>query len=109
MKISSVIIFALLLVGCASRPPSAALTAEEARSVALRLANDQAFAVYQCRPFRDGQPAKFVASHWVWAGREGYGHGDIQATVALAADGSTNHVELQLFDSQNEFLLRRQF
>jgi hypothetical protein len=106
MKISPIIIFTLFLTGCASQPPGAALTAEQARSVALQLANDKAFTVYQCRPFRDGQPARFVSGRWEWAGREGYGHGDIEAIVALAADGSTNHVDLQLFDSQNELLLR---
>jgi len=103
MKISCIIISALLLVGCASKPHSASLTAEQAKSAAMRLANDKASAFYHCQPFRDGKPAQFVAGHWVWVGRQGYGHGDFQATVELAADGSTNNVDLQLCDSQVPF------
>jgi hypothetical protein len=67
----------------------------------MRLANDKAVTLYQHQPFVAGQPAQFVAGHWHWAARQGFGRGDIQATVELAADGSTNSVGLQLFDSQN--------
>ena len=101
MKTPFIIISALLLVGCANTRQSASLTAEQARTVALRLANDKAISLYHCRPFIDGQPAQFVEGHWRWVERQGYGHVDFQATVALAADGSTNNVDLQLFDSQN--------
>jgi hypothetical protein len=110
-----------LIVGCGKKspsssatPPSAqadaassspaaqpALTAEQATAVAVRLANEKALALYQHQPFVAGQPAQSVAGHWLWVARQGYGHGDIQATVELAADGSTNRVDLQLFDSQN--------
>jgi hypothetical protein len=97
MKSSCVIIFTLLLVGCAGTRQSASLTAEQAKTVAMRLANERAFTFYHCKPFRDDQPARLVAGHWVWTDRQGYGHGDIQATVEIAADGSTNNVDLQLF------------
>ena len=80
---------------------SASLTAEQAKTVAMRLANDKAFTLYHCQPFRDGQPARFVAGQWVWVDLQGFGHGDIQATVELAADGSTNSVDLKLLDSRN--------
>jgi len=75
----------------------------------MRLANDKAFTLYHCQPFRDGQPARFVSGHWVWVTQQGFGHSDFQATVELATDGSTNNVDLQLFDSQNQLLLQRQF
>jgi hypothetical protein len=84
---------------------SASLTAEQAKTVAMRLANDKASTLYHCQPFRDGQPARFVAGQWVWADLQGFGHGDIQATVKLAADGSTISVDLQLLDSRNQKLL----
>jgi len=94
MKTSRIIIFALLFVGCTSTHQSVSLTAEQAKTVAMRLASDKASTVYRCLPFRDGEPARFVAGHWVWIGYQGYGRGDIQATVELAADGSTNKVDL---------------
>ena len=85
---------------------SASLTAEQAKTVAMRLANDKASALYHCQPFRDGQPARFVAGQWVWVDLQGFGHSDIQATVELAADGSTNSVDLKLLDSRNQSRLR---
>jgi hypothetical protein len=101
MKALNIIIFTLVLVGCARPRQSASLTPDQAKTVAMRLASDKALTVYRCSPFRDGEPARFAADHWVWIGHQGYGHGDIQATVELAADGSTNSVVLQLLDSQN--------
>jgi hypothetical protein len=77
------------------------LTSEQATTLALQLANDQAATLYHSRPFQEGQPAKFTQGHWVWSDACGYGRGDIYATVELAADGSTNLVNLQLLDSQN--------
>jgi hypothetical protein len=103
MKTSCVIIFTLLLVGCASTRQNASLTAEQAKTVAMRLANDKAFTLYHCQPFRDGQPARFVAGHWIWVELQGFGNSDIQATVELAADGSTRNVNLQLLNSQELF------
>src|SRR6266481_5877421 len=100
MKTPCIIIFALLLVGCANTNQSALLTAEQAKTVAMRLANDKASSLYHCQPFRDGQSAQFVAGHWLWVKQQGFGHSDFQATVELAADGSTNKVDLQLLDSQ---------
>jgi len=80
--------------------PTALLSAEEAKTMAMRLANGKAFTLYHCQPFRDGQPSRFAAGQWVWVGQQGFGRGDIQATVELAADGSTNSVNLKLLDSQ---------
>ena len=98
MKITAIIAVTLLLVGCTST--SASLTAEQAKAVAMRLANDQAFTLYHCRPFHDGPPAQFVAGHWRWVERQGFGHSDIQATVELAADDSSHKVEVRILDSQ---------
>jgi hypothetical protein len=81
---------------------SASLTAEQAKTLAIRLANDKALTLYNRQPFRDGQPARFVAGQWVWDDLRGFGHGDIQATVKLAADGSTISVDLKLLDSRNQ-------
>jgi hypothetical protein len=100
MKTPYITFFALLLVGCAGTRQTALLTAEQAKTVAIRLANDKAFTLYHHQPFQDGQPAQFVAGRWVWVTKQGFGLGDIQATVELAADGSTNNVGLQVFYSQ---------
>lgn len=103
MKTLLVLILALVLIGCKSSPQSASLTTEQATTIALRLANDKASILYQRQPFADGQPAKIVSGHWLWVARQGFGHSDIQARVELAMDGSTNHVDLQLFNSENIF------
>ena len=101
MKTSLVVVLAFILVGCESSRQSASLTTEQATTIAMRLANDKASILYQRQPFVAGQPAQFVAGRWLWVARQGFGHGDIQVTVEIAADGSTNSVGLQLFDSQN--------
>ena len=49
MKTSFIVMFTLLLVGCASTRQTASLTAEQANTVALRLADDKAFTLYQCQ------------------------------------------------------------
>lgn len=104
MKTSGIIIFAFLLVGCASTHQSASLTAVQAQIVALRLANDKASTFYHRQPFHDGQPARFVADHWVWTDKQAFGRGDLEATVELAADGSTNNVDLNLLDYENLYM-----
>jgi hypothetical protein len=101
MKTSLIVVLAFILIGCKSSRQSASLTTEQATTTAMRLANDKASTLYQHQPFIAGQPAQFVEGHWLWVARQGFGRGDIQATVELAADGSTNSVDLQLFDSQN--------
>jgi hypothetical protein len=96
MKTSRIILFALLLVGCTGTHQTASLTADLARAVAIRLANETAAATYHSQPFHDGQPPGFEAGRWTW---RQLGPGDIEATVELAADGSTNSVALnQLVD-----------
>ena len=101
MKTSLVVVLAFILVGCESSRQSASLTTQQATTTAMRLANDKASTLYQHQPFVAGQSAQFVAGHWLWVARQGFGRGDIQATVEVAMDGSTNHVDLQMFDSQN--------
>ena len=101
MKSTVIALFALLLIGCGSPRQGAALTPEQAKARAVQLANDKAAALYQGRPFQDGQPARLMDGRWVWTDTRGFGHADIQATVELAADGSTNRVDVQLLDNQN--------
>ena len=96
MKTSRIFFVALLLVGCTSTHQTASLTADQAKVVAIRLANEKAAVTYHSQPFHDGQPPSFVAGHWTW---RQLGTGDIEATVELAADGSTNSVTFnQLVD-----------
>ncbi|MGA9778240.1 MAG: hypothetical protein ACLPRE_13735 [Limisphaerales bacterium] len=98
MRILAVMVVALLLVGCESSQQSAGLTAAQAGTLALRLANDKADALFHHRPFQDGQLAQFTAGHWIWTDSHGAGLLQFQATVELAADGSTNIVDVKLLD-----------
>jgi Na+-translocating ferredoxin:NAD+ oxidoreductase RnfG subunit len=100
MKPLLILFLAFIFAGCESSRQSASLTSQQATTTAMRLANDKASALYQHQPFVAGQPAQFVAGHWLWVARQGFGSGDIQATVELAADGSTNSVSVQLYDSK---------
>ena len=101
MRVACLIAFAIALGGCAARD-GAPLTAEQAQSVAVHLANSKASTLYHCQPFSSSRPARYTQGHWVWSDRHGYGMGDIEATVELAADGSTNSVDLKLLDSRAE-------
>ena len=101
MKLLCALIGSLLLAGCASAPPGPPLTVEQATAQAVQLANDKTRALYRVQPFQGGQPARFVDGRWVWTDRKGVGRQDVQATVELAADGSTNHVDLRVYDSMN--------
>jgi hypothetical protein len=97
-------VLALILVGCISTHPKAAITAEQAGTIAMQLANDKAFSLYHCRPFQGGQPARFVAGRWIWFARQGFGHADFEAQVELAANGTANKsdsgVMVNIFDSR---------
>jgi hypothetical protein len=100
MKTRWLVAFALLAAGCSARHEKAALNADQARIMAVQLANDKAAELYRCRPFQDTATVRFDAGHWVWTERRAAGHSDFQATVELAANGSTNRVDIQLLDSQ---------
>ena len=91
IKTPRIILLSLLLVGCTSTHQTASLTADQAEAVAIRLANEKAAATYHSKPFHAGQSPSFAAGHWTW---RQLGTGDIEATVELAADGSTNSVVL---------------
>jgi len=64
------------------------MTSNEAGSLAEHLANEKAQALYNCQPFRNSPPARFVRDHWTWHRLKAQGLGDIEATVELAADGA---------------------
>jgi hypothetical protein len=95
-----IVLFALLLAGCGKSQPKASLSAEQAATEAIRLANDKAFALYQSRPFQPGKPAQFVAGHWIWSDQRGFGYGDIQATVELTTNGAPQNVHVSVLDNR---------
>jgi hypothetical protein len=103
--------FAFLLVGCStSTQERVSLTEEQAREEAVRLANAKATELYHCRPFTDRQPANFSQGRWIWSDRQGFSQGDIEATVALAANGATNSVDVKLLDNRpNRTPLRQNY
>ena len=109
MRMSALIIFALLLAGCRGsqagaslRPalpkPRVSLTSAQATTLAIELANDKADDLFHHRPFEDGRPAQFVTGKWVWTDGRGVAMADYQVSVTLAADGTTNSVDVQLLD-----------
>jgi hypothetical protein len=95
MKTALIALFVVLLAGCASPRQSTYITPDQAKTLAVNLSNDKAFTVYGCRPFHDGEPAIFIDGRWVWSDLGGVAAYDVEASVELAADGSTNRVELK--------------
>jgi hypothetical protein len=98
MKTSLLLVLAFILLGCESSRQTAGLTADQAKTLAIRLANDKTASIYLGQPFHDGQPATFVSGHWIW---KELAPGDIEATVELAADGSTNSVAINYLSNVN--------
>ena len=101
----------LALTACqkpATRRPSEALPAlpmeePEATQMARALANQQALALYRCEPFVGGPSAVWTNEHWLWRARQALGEGDMEAVVSLAADGSTQSVQVLLLHSSMKF------
>jgi hypothetical protein len=89
----------LLCAGCQASHQGPRLTAEQAMATAVQLANAKGDALYRKHPFEAGKPPQFTGGRWVWTDMQGVGQMDLQARVELAADGSTNRVELHLLDS----------
>jgi hypothetical protein len=102
MKTRYFIPLALALLGCSSTAPrTTTLTAEQAGAVAQRLANEKAQTLFNCQPFRNGQPARFVQGHWTWHRFQAEGQGDLEATVEFDADGAEPKVRVVLLDSRS--------
>ncbi len=72
------------------------LTSAQATQLATLLANDKAAAFYHCHPFHCDQSATFVDGRWLWKQTV---PGDYEAIVAVAVDGSTNRVIVNLLNS----------
>ena len=89
----------ILLVGCATQHRTT-LTAVQAKTLALQLANNEAFARYGCRPFQDGQLPRFEQGRWVWSDLRGYGKGDLEALVTISAEGAAHEVKLTVLHSE---------
>jgi hypothetical protein len=101
MKTALIATVALFLMGCVTSRQSASLNPEQATTMALKLANDKAQAVYHCQPFHDGVHVCFIRDRWEWSAQTGMGTGDVEATVVLAEDGSTNQVSFQTLVNMN--------
>ena len=99
MKTWLIAFSAFLLVGCES--PHSPITATQAGALSAQLANDKADPFYHRRPFQNDLPAQFKDGRWIWTGGHGAGMLDFQARVELAADGSTNSVDVTILDSNN--------
>ena len=84
-------------LGSATAPT---LTAAQAETKAVELANAKAQELYSCQPFQKGRPAELVDGKWVWHDGRAHGAGDMQATVKFAADGTSPEVKVVLLDSR---------
>jgi hypothetical protein len=102
MRTLPLVVLVVFLAGCSTgMQRGSTLTADQANALALKLANEKALTIYHCQIFQDARAARFVQGHWEWSQRQGFGHCDLEATVKLAPDGSTNAVDVKLLDSQN--------
>ncbi len=99
MKIVFVLLV-LVLAGCTEKPKHTGLSLGEATDLAVKLANDEAEALYKCRPFSNGPPAQSVAGGWFWKDHEGQGQFDIEATVKFGTNGAQPSVRVSLLDSR---------
>jgi hypothetical protein len=101
------VVLVVFLAGCSTRMRQRPnLSADQADTLALKLANEKALTIYNCQIFQDARTARFVQGHWVWTQRQGFGHCDLEATVKLAPDGSTNAVDVKLLDSENRVFFK---
>jgi len=101
-KLLSIAILTLFCgAGCATKtkqiPP---LTSNQAKIIAVQLANDEARKSYNCQPFKNDQPIVFRDNKWLWSSIVACGHCDVEAEIEIAASGTTNHILLQLLDNQ---------
>lgn len=69
-------------------------------TLAVQLANAKSYTLFQKLPFRSGKLPQFAGGRWVWTDIRGVGRSDIEAQVELAADGSTNSVEVHMLVNQ---------
>ena len=83
------------------------MTAEQAMTAAVQLANDKCNALYQKQPFWVAHLPQFTGGRWVWTDSQGVGLEDMQARVELAADGSTNRVDVRLLDGKYNEAFRK--
>jgi hypothetical protein len=88
----------VLLAGCKSSTPNPSLTADSAENLCVQLANNKADSMIHRQPFRAKQLARFEDGRWIWTDTSGAGSLDFKATVELAANGSTNNVDVQILD-----------
>ncbi len=101
MRLCFFIALAVALIGCSGgKPRGTALNAQQANSLALRLANEKAQAVLNIEPFRPDPSAQVLQGRWVWNERRGLGFTDVEAIVSFAPDGSDPIVSVVLLDTR---------
>ncbi len=96
------VLLVLVLAGCSDKPNNTSLSLGEATDLALKLANDEAEALYKCRPFSNGPPAQLVEGGWFWKDHQGQGQFDVEATVKFGTNGAQPSVRVSLLDSRAE-------
>lgn len=99
----SLVLICLLFAafGCREKAQNTALSLGQATDLALKLANDESEALYKCRPFTNGPPAKFIEGRWVWQTRIGAGQADLEASVKFESDGANPNVHVLWLDNRS--------
>jgi len=100
MKTRHLVTLLIMVAGCGpTATRTGQLTADAAGSLAQRLANGKAQALYNCQPFRKTSPAQFLEGHWRWHQSSGLGLGDVEAAVEFGPDGAKPTVTVTRLDS----------
>jgi hypothetical protein len=86
-------------VFASNTPRTTALTAEQAAALAQKMANEKAQSLYGIAPFSNRATAEFTHGSWAWHELQGWGSGDIEATVSFEADGAKPSVSVKRLDS----------
>ena len=93
-------VLTFLCAGCQVSRQGPSITAEQAMTTAVQLANDKCDALYQKHPFQAAHLPQFTGGRWIWTDVQGVGLVDMEAKVELASDGSTNRVDIKLLDNR---------
>jgi hypothetical protein len=100
MKLSTIL---YLIVGCLSLifgiDRYFRLSAQEAKDLALHLANKESLAKFKIEPFQDGRDATLENGRWTWGGLSAVGKVDISADVSFDAYGNNPLTKIWLMSS----------
>jgi hypothetical protein len=75
------------------------LSSNEARALALHLANRESQVKFKLEPFQDQTHTRFEDGRWLWSGSSGVGNADLRAEVSFDAYGRNPKTKLWIMTS----------